>query len=117
MKEKEREADELANLVHMKCDIMKTLENRMAQVKKKIAELQSKVEQLCSEHTEPPQQKQEELEHQDFFHPVSTHSLAGINECYAQVLQAKNDNNCSMANAFHLAGGPRSTLRDLSAIN
>ena len=26
-------------------------------------------------------QKQEELEHQDFFHPASTHSLAGINEC------------------------------------
>lgn len=81
MKEKERDADELANLVHMKCDIMKTLEKRLALVKKMIAELQSKVEQLCSEHTEPPQQKQEELEHQDFFHPVSTHSLAGINEC------------------------------------
>lgn len=34
----------------------------------------------------------------------------------AQVLQAKNDNNCSMANAFHLADGPRRTLRDFMAI-
>ena len=54
MKERERDTDELVNLVHMKCDIMKTLEKRLALVKKMTAELQSKVEQLCSEHTEPP---------------------------------------------------------------
>lgn len=83
MKEKEREADELANLVHMKCEVMKTLEKRLAQIKTMIAQLKSKVERLCSEHTEPPQQEQEELEQQDSSHPVSTHSLAGINECYA----------------------------------
>lgn len=34
LKERERDADELVNLVHMKCDIMKTLEKRLALVKR-----------------------------------------------------------------------------------
>ena len=43
---------------------------------------------------------------------VNSHSLSSIHSRYAKVLQVIDDNRCSMANAFRLAGCPRSTVRD-----
>ena len=47
---------------------------------------------------------------------VSTHSLAKIHGRYDKVAQALRQNQCSMANAFHLSGCPRNTLRDFVTI-
>ena len=43
-------------------------------------------------------------------------SLSSIHSRYAKVLQVIDDNRCSMANAFRLAGCPRSTVRDFVSI-
>ena len=75
--------------------------------------------QHCSrnDHQEPdnqhqPPQQQSETE----IGRVSSHSLSGIHSRYDKVLQVIYDNRCSMANAFRLAGCPRSTVRDFVAI-
>ena len=55
-------------------------------------------------------QQQPEIGH------VSSHSLSSIHGRYEGVLQDINDDRCSMANAFCLAGCSRSTVRDFVAI-
>ena len=63
---------------------------------------------LSDEPQQQPQQKDATR--------ASTHSLATIHTGYPRVLQILKENNYSMANAFRLAGCPRSTLRDFIAI-
>ena len=117
----EREADleELANLVSTKDEVIKNGERRLLQAKKVIADLKAEVQSLRSrdDHEEPdnqhqPPQQQSETE----IGRVSSHSLSGIHSRYDKVLQVIYDNRCSMANAFRLAGCPRSTVRDFVAI-
>ena len=47
---------------------------------------------------------------------MNSHSLSSIHTRYMKVFQVIHDNYCSMANAFRLAGCPRSTVRDFVAI-
>ncbi|CAH3114361.1 unnamed protein product, partial [Pocillopora meandrina] len=94
LEEREKEAEELANLVRNKDEVVKNLERRHVDAKKVIAELRAETADIR----------------------VSTHSLANIHERYDQVLQTMKENKCSMACAFCLAGCPRSTLRDFVAI-
>ena len=47
---------------------------------------------------------------------MNSHSLSSIHSRYVKVLQVIHDNRCSMANAFRLAGCPRSTVRDFVVI-
>ena len=117
----EREADleELTNLVSTKDEVIKNGERRLLQAKKVIADLKAEVQSLRSrnDHQEPdnqhqPPQQQSETE----IGRVSSHSLCSIHGRYDKVLQVIYDNRCSMANAFRLAGCPRSTVRDFVAI-
>ncbi|KAK2554319.1 hypothetical protein P5673_024329 [Acropora cervicornis] len=118
-KEKEYEeaandAEELANLVRTKCEAIKTLEKRLVKAKRLIASLKQELQSARDsssvrepQHPDPPQQQSTR---------VSSHSLSSIHSRYDKVLQKMKDNNCSMANAYHLSGCPRSTLCDFIAI-
>ena len=77
------------------------------------------MQSLCShnelqelDHQQQATQQQLETE----FRHISSQSLCSIHSQYQKVLQVLSDNHCSMANAFRLAGCPRSTIRDLMVI-
>ena len=117
----EREADlgELANLVSTKDEAIKNMERRLLQVKTVISNLKAEVQSLRShnelqepDHQQQTAQQQSETE----IGCISSHSLSSIHSRYQKVLQVLSDNCCSMANAFRLAGCPRSTVRDFVAI-
>ena len=117
----EREADleELANLVSTKDEAIKNMERRLLQAKKVIADLKAEVQSLCSrnnleesDHQQQTPQQQSETE----IGRVSSHSLSNIHSQYQKVLQVISDNHCSIANAFRVAGFPRSTVHDFVAI-
>ena len=59
--------------------------------------------------------QQQQQQQKDAIH-ASTHSLATIHTRYHRVPQVLKDNKCSMANTFHLASCPCSTLQDFVAI-
>ena len=115
----EREADlqELANLVSTKDEVIKNGERRLLQAKKLIADLKAEVQSLRSrnDHQEPEQQTPQQRSEAEIGR-VNSHSLSSIHSRYVKVLQFIHDNRCSMANAFRLAGCPRSTVRDFVAI-
>ena len=111
----EREADleELTNLVSTKDEVIKNAERRLLHAKKLIADLKAEVQSLRSRNDQQePEQQQSEAE----IGRVNSHSLSSIHSRYAKVLQVIDDNRCSMANAFRLAGCPRSTVRNFVAI-
>ena len=116
----EREADleELANLVSTKDEVVRNMERRLLQAKKVIADLKAEVELLRSRNDEGPDHEQQTPQQQSETEigRVSAHSLSSIHSRYEKVLQVIHDNRCSMANAFRLAGCPRSTVRDFVAI-
>ena len=116
LEEREKEAEELANLVRNKDEVVKNLERRLVDAKKVIAELRAEVRRRDqpAPQEDPPASQQQHQQTADI--RVSTHSLANIHERYDQVLQTMKENRCSMACAFRLAGCPRSTLRDFVAI-
>ena len=112
LEEWEKEAEELANLVRNKDEVVKNLLN----AKKVIAELQAEVRRRNQPmpQEDPPASQQQHQQTADIH--TSTQSLANIHKQYDQVLQTMKENRCSMACAFRLAGCPRSTLRDFMAI-
>ena len=116
LEEREKEAEELANLVRNKDEVVKNLERRLVDAKKVIAELRAEVRRRDqpAPQEDPPASQQQHQQTADI--RVSTHSLANIHERYDQVLQTMKENRCSMACAFRLAGCPRSTLRDFVVI-
>ena len=88
---------------------------RLLHTKKIIADLKTEVQSLRSsnelqepDHHQQTTQQQSETE----IGHVSSHSLSSIHSRYQKVLQVLSDNHCSMANAFRLAGCPRSTVHD-----
>ena len=116
LKECEKEAEQLANLVRNKNEVVKNLERRLLNAKKVIAELRAEVRRRNQPEPQedPPASQQQHQQTADIH--TSTQSLANIQEQYDQVLQTMKENRCSMACAFRLAGCPRSTLRDFVAI-
>ena len=112
LEEWEKEAEELANLVRNKDEVVKNL----LITKKVIAELQAEVRRRNQPMPleDPPASQQQHQQTADIH--TSTQSLANIHKQYDQVLQTMKENRCSMACAFRLAGCPRSTLRDFVAI-
>ena len=117
----EREAylEELTNLVSTKDQAIKNMERRLLHAKKIIADLKAEVQSLRSsnelqepDHQQQTAQQQSETE----VRCVSAHGLSSIHSRYQKVLQVLTDNRCSMANAFCLAGCPRSTVCDFVAI-
>ena len=116
LEEREKEAEELANLLWNNDEVIKNLEKRLLNAKKVIAELRAEVRRRDqpAPQEDPPASQQQHQQTADI--RVSTHSLATIHERYDQVLQTMKENRCSMACAFRLAGCPRSTLRDFVAI-
>ena len=112
----EKEAEELANLVQNKDEVVKNLERRLLNRKKVIAELRAEVRRRNQPvpQEDPPASQQQHQQTADIH--TSTQSLANIHEQYDQVLQTMKENRCSMACAFRLAGCPRSTLRDFMTI-
>ena len=116
LEEREKEAEELANLARNKDEVVKNLERRLLNAKKVIAELRAEMRRSDqpAPQEDPPASQQQHQQRADI--RVSTHSLANIHERYDQVLQTMKENRCSMACAFRLAGSPRSTLRDFVAI-
>ena len=102
-----KDAEELANLVRTKSEAIKTLQNKLAQAKKTIAELKAENQTLRNNAPQTPQQQTPQQQQQSG--RVSTHSLAAIHEIITE-------NGCSMANAFRLASCPRSTVRDFVAV-
>ena len=116
LEECEKEAEELANLVRNKDEVVKNLKRWLLNAKKVIAELQAEVRRRDqpTPQEDPPASQQQHQQMADIH--TSTQSLANIQEQYDQVLQTMKENRCSMACAFRLAGCPRSTLRDFMAI-
>ena len=119
MAEQEADLEELANLVSTKDEAIKNMESRLLQAKKVSADLKAEVQSLRShnhlqesDHQQQTPQQQSEKE----IRRISSHSLSNIYSRYQKVLQVISDNRCSMANAFGLAGCPRSTVRDFMAI-
>ena len=108
LEEQEKDAEELANLVQTKSEAIKTLQTKLVDAKRTIAELKTLCQRSADEPQQQPQQKDATR--------ASTHRLATIHTRYQRVLQILKENNCSMANAFWLAGCPRSTIRDFIAI-
>ncbi|RMX51516.1 hypothetical protein pdam_00025783 [Pocillopora damicornis] len=104
--------EELANLVQTKSEAIKTLQTKLVDAKRTIAELKAKLKTLRQCTADEPQQQPQQKDATR----TSTHSLATIHTRYQRVLQILRENNCSMANAFWLAGCPRSTLGDFIAI-
>ena len=116
---REREAEELANLVRTKDEVVKNLERRVVNAKKVILDLRAEVEELRqNDQPESDDQSTEQQQHhqQRNGSRVSTHSLARIHERYNHVMKVMTENQCSMACAFRLAICPRSTVRDFVAI-
>ena len=109
-----KDAEELANLVRTKSEAIKTLQNKLAQAKKTIAELKAENQTLRNNAPQTPQQQTPQQQQQSG--RVSTHSLAAIHDRYSHVLKIITENGCSMANAFRLASCPRSTVRDFVAV-
>ena len=115
----EREADleELTNLVSTKDEVIKSAERRLLHAKKLIADLKAEVQSLRSRNDQQePEQQTPQQQSEAEIGRVNSHSLSSIHSRYAKVLQVIDDNRCSMANAFRLAGCPRSTVRDFVAI-
>ena len=112
LEEQEKDAEELTNLVQTKSEVIKTLQTKLADAKRTIAELKAELKTLRQRTADEPQQQPQQKDATR----ASTHSLATIHTRYPRVLQILKENNCSMANAFRLAGCPRSTLRDFIAI-
>ncbi|XP_078360331.1 uncharacterized protein LOC144644673 [Oculina patagonica] len=119
LQERESEAEELANIIRTKDEVVKNLERRLVNAKKVIHELRAEVEQLKQndqpEREEPPTEQQQQHQQRNGSR-VSTHSLASIHERHDQVMNVMMENRCSMACAFRLASCPRSTVRDFVAI-
>ena len=109
-----KDTEELANLVRTKSEAIKTLQNKLAQAKKTIAELKAENQTLRNDAPQTPQQQTPQQQQQSG--RVSTHSLAAIHDRYSHVLKIITENRCSMANAFRLASCPRSTVRDFVAV-
>ena len=116
LEECEKEAEELANLVWNKDEVIKNLERHLLNAKRVIAELRAEMRRRNqpAPQEDPPASQQQPQQTADIH--TSTQSLANIHEQYDQVLQTMKENRCSMACAFRLAGCPRSTLRDFVAI-
>ena len=116
LEECEKEAEELANLVWNKDEVIKNLERHLLNAKKVIAELRAEMRRRNqpAPQEDPPASQQQPQQTADIH--TSTQSLANIHEQYDQVLQTMKENRCSMACAFRLAGCPRSTLRDFVAV-
>ena len=110
LEEQEKDAEELANLVQTKSEAIKTLQTKLVDAKRTIAELKAKLKTLRQCTADEPQQQPQQKDATR----TSTHSLATIHTRYQRVPQILRENNCSMANAFWLAGCPCSTLGDLS---
>ena len=91
------------------------MERRLLQVKKVIADVKAEVQSLRTYNDLQESDHQQQQSGTEIGH-VSSHSLSNIHSRYQKVLQVISDNCCSMANAFHLAGCPRSTMRDFVAI-
>ena len=102
--------EEMANLVNTKEEQIKNKDRQLLQAKKVISELKAEVESLRRRIEDP------EPDHQQPMPQQQPHSLSSIHGRYERVLQVINDDCCSMANAFRLAGCPRSTVRDFMAI-
>ena len=101
--------EELANLVQTKSEAIKTLQTKLVDAKRTIAELKAKLKTLRQCTADEPQQQPQQKDATR----TSTHSLATIHTRYQRVLQILRENNCSMANAFWLAGCPRQHPRRL----
>ena len=112
LEEQEKDAEELANLVQTKSEAIKTLQTKLVDAKRTIAELKAKLKTLRQCTADEPQQQPQQKDATR----TSTHSLATIHTRYQRVLQILKENNCSIENAFRLAGCPRSTLRGFIAI-
>ena len=112
LEEQKKDAEELANLVQTKSEAIKTLQTKLVDAKRTIAELKAELRTLCQRLADEPQQQPQQKDATR----ASTHSLATIHTRYQRVLQILKENNCSMANAFWLAGCPRNTIRDFIAI-
>ena len=114
--ESEADFEELANLVSTKDEVIKNAERRLLQAKKLSADLKAAVQSLHSrnDHQEPEQQTPQQRSEAEAGR-VNSHSLSSIHSRYVKVLQVIHDNRCSMANAFRLAGCPRSTVQDFVA--
>ena len=115
---KEKDAEELADLVRDKCEVIKNMERRLVQAKKVIADLKAEVNAHLQSARTDGQQDDNQLQQQQQrdIGPISTHSLANIHGRYKKVVQALRENQCGMVNAFRLSGCPRSTVRDFVAI-
>ena len=116
--EANNDLQELADLVQTKDEAIKVLQNRLADAKRTISALKSEIQELRSSR---PSSEQEQNHDQQQQRPpgsnrVSSHSLHSIHQHYEKVLQAIQDHNCSMANAFCLTSFPRSMLCDFVAI-
>ena len=112
----EADLEELTNLVSTKDEAIKNMERRLLHAKKIIADLKAEVQSLRSsnELQEPDHQQQTAQEQSETeIGCVNSHSLSSIHSRHQKLLQVLSDNHCSMANAFRLAGCPRSTVRDL----
>ena len=99
--------------------MIKNAERRLLHAKKVIADLKTEVQSLRSrfvaDHQESEQQTPQQRSEAEIGR-VNSHSLSSIHSRCVKVLQVLHDNRCSMANAFRLAGCPRSTVRDFVAI-
>ena len=113
LEEKEKDAVELAELVQTKTAVIADLQKSAAEAKKIIDDLKEEVRrrrQQNSNATDEPQRADTTANR------VTTNHLVTIHRRYEEVLKVLKENSCSMANAFRLAGCPRSTLRDFVAV-
>lgn len=78
LEEREKEAEELVNLVRNKAEVVKNVERHLLNTKKVIADDQPAPQE------DPPTSQQQHQQTADIH--VSTHSLANIHERYDQVL-------------------------------
>lgn len=92
------------------------MERRLLQVKKVIADVKAEVQSLRTYNDLQESDHQQQQSGTEIGR-VNSHSLSNIHSRYQKVLQVISDNCCSMANAFHLAGCPGSTMRDFVAIS
>jgi len=72
---------ELADLVRTKEEVIKTLQSKLAEAKKKIGDLKAEVQKLRSSHRNEPQQPQQQQQWRAS-NRVATHSLPGIHQCW-----------------------------------
>lgn len=86
LEEREKEAEELVNLVRNKAEVVKKVERHLLNTKKVIAELRAEERRRDqpSPQEDPPTSQQQYQQTADIH--VSTHSLANIHERYDQVL-------------------------------